>query len=228
MINLKSVVSRRVVLIFCVVGLLFGGGLLPQSTSVFAAVSVADKALAATLQRISKAAVGITTISSRMEQEKHLKVFAEVLKASGRFAFKRPDCWRWELTQPVASGLSVCGEQGQRWHEREGTPQSFKLADEPWLKHFAAQVTAWTTADFAFLQKQYLITLLGQNPPVIKLVPKEAAARRLIFSLEISFSADCRYVVKIVIHESDNDYTVIKFLDVVINNPLPQGYFAKF
>ena len=181
------------------------------------------------LQRIREAAAGVETVASTMIQEKHLKVFAEVLEARGRFAFQRPDCWCWELTEPVLSGLSGCGEMGRRWHEKGGAQQSFKLADEPWLRHFATQVTAWTTADFEFLQKQYILTLLSpelsSSPPTLKLVPREAAARRLIASLEITFSVDCRYVTRIVIREVDGDYTAINFLDVIINQPLPKGSF---
>ncbi len=189
------------------------------------AAAAPDKSLSAILERISSAAEDVVTVSSRMEQEKHLQVFDEVLKASGRFAFQRPDCWRWELAEPVKSGLAVCGGHGRRWHENSGEVKRFKLADEPWLQHFAAQVTAWTTADFAFLQAQYQITLLRQNPPTLKLVPQDAAARNLISSLEITFSADYRYVEQIVIREADRDYTVIKFLDVIINKSLPSDYF---
>ena len=185
--------------------------------------------LDATFQQIRKAAAGVETISCVMVQEKYLKAFAEVLKAQGRFAFQRPDCWRWELSDPVVSGLSVCGERGQRWHEKAGLPQAFKLADEPWLRHFANQVTAWTTADFDFLQKQYALSLLHTElsavSPTLKLVPRESAARRLIAFLEITFSADYRYVTSIIIREADGDYTAIKFFDVTINQPLPEGSF---
>ncbi len=182
-------------------------------------------ALTATLTRIRAAAAGVRTISSRMEQEKHLAAFSSVIKTSGRFAFQRPDCWRWELTRPLKSGIQVCGDHGRRWHENGGAPQSFKLADAPWLQHFATQVTAWTTADFTFLKEQYRLRLLSQNPPILQLVPRDPAARRLISALEITFSADCRYVTKITIRESGPDYTVIKFNNVQINTPLPKNFF---
>ena len=215
--------SLRILWLCFMVGGFFCGGVLLLVPAYAAAAP--DKSLSAILERISSAAENVVTVSSRMEQEKHLRVFDEVLKASGRFAFQRPDCWRWELYEPVKSGLAVCGGHGRRWHENSGEVKRFKLADEPWLQHFAAQVTAWTTADFAFLQAQYKITLQRQNPPTLKLVPQEAAARQLISSLEISFSADCRYVEQIVIREADRDYTVIKFLEVTINKPLPSDHF---
>jgi len=234
--------TRKIVGIL-LIGLLLFVGFISQPTTVRAVVTAAEtvsapaapastpatatpaETLLAMLDRISAAAAGVKTISSRMEQEKHLAAFSEVIKTSGRFAFQRPDCWRWELTQPVESGIQVCGDHGRRWHENGGTPQLFKLADEPWLQHFATQVTAWTTADFTFLKKQYDLALLKQNPPTLKLVPKEPAARRLISALEITFAADYRYVVKIIIRESGTDYTTINFLNTHINTPLPQDYF---
>ena len=204
-------------LFFLLFGLFFG--------CLAAPVGAAEREIEPTLQRIREAAAGVETISSTMVQEKYLKAFAEVLKARGHFSFQRPDCWRWELTEPVLSGLSVCGVKGRRWHEKGGKPQSFELADKPWLRHFAIQVTAWTTADFDFLQKQYVLTLLSSEPPSLKLVPREAAARRLIASLEITFSGDYRYVTRIIIREADGDYTAINFLDVIINQPLPEACF---
>ncbi len=225
--------------------LLFISGLIPVRADAVAAASVSadaspvsttaiatptptatsDESLVAMLDRISAAAAGVNTLSSRMEQEKHLAAFSTVIKTSGRFAFQRPDCWRWELIQPVKSGIMVCGDHGRRWHENGSSPQPFKLADQPWLQHFATQVTAWTTADFTFLKKQYDLTLLTQNPPTLKLIPREPAARRLISALEITFSADYRYVVKIIIRESGSDYTTINFLNVHINPTLPRDYF---
>ena len=188
-----------------------------------------ESSLKPTLRRIREAAAGVETIACTMIQEKYLKAFAEVLKARGNFAFQRPDCWRWELIEPVLSGLSVCGAKGRRWHEKGGKPQPFKLADEPWLRHFATQVTAWTTADFTFLQKEYVLTLLDSKlkseSPSLKLVPREAMARRLVASLEITFSTDYRYVTRIVIREADGDYTAINFLGVIINQPLPKESF---
>ena len=214
------------VLFFLLFGL-FSGCLMPSS------VGAAERDVEPTLQRIREAAAGVETISCKMIQEKYLKAFAEVLKARGNFAFQRPDCWRWELVEPVLSGLSVCGVEGRRWHEKGGKPQSFKLADEPWLRHFATQVTAWTTADFDFLQKEYILSLLApelspelnSEPPSLKLVPREAVARRLVASLEITFSDDYRYVTRIVIREADGDYTAINFFDVIINQPLTEDGF---
>ena len=208
-------------LLFLLFGL-FPGFLTPP-------VGAAEREIEPTLQRIREAASRVETIASTMVQEKYLKAFAEVLKARGHFAFQRPDCWRWELIEPVLSGISVCGAEGRRWHEKGGKAQSFKLADEPWLRHFATQVTAWTTADFDFLQKEYILTLLSSElnseSPSLKLVPREAAARRLVASLEITFSADYRYVTRIVIREADGDYTAINFLDVIINQALPDNSF---
>jgi outer membrane lipoprotein carrier protein len=230
LIFIKIIVCTSIIL-----SLFLSAAIILNPTNTYAAITTApasisttessDKSLSATLNRISAAAAGVNTISSRMVQEKHLSAFSEVIKTSGHFAFKRPDCWRWELTKPVASGIMVCGDHGRRWHENGGAPQSFKLADEPWLQHFATQITAWTTADFTFLKEQYDLTQLTQNPPTLKLVPKEAAARRLISALEITFSADYRYVVKIIIRESGSDYTTINFRNVHINTPLPQDYF---
>ncbi len=177
------------------------------------------------LSGLKETAAQTRTLAADMEQEKHLAIFSRVLHSSGRFYFRRPDCWRWELRKPAVSGLSVCNGIGKSWNRGDSQPVQFKTSQKPWLSHFTTQITAWTTADLDFLKKQYALKLLRENPPLIRLTPRNERARQMIKALEIGLAPDLSHVQTITIRENDDDFTVIKFSHVVINQPLPDDLF---
>lgn len=175
-----------------------------------------SRELAAVKERLHQAAATVSEVRARMRQEKHLQAFAETQVSQGSFSFRRPDCWSWELAEPAATGIAVCGESGERWQGKDGPRQSFKLSQQPWLRHFSEQITAWTTADFARLEKDYEISLIAAAPPVLRLVPRAAAAREHLTSMEISFSPDCRYLTRLCLNEAGGDFTVWEFYEVKV------------
>ncbi len=184
-----------------------------------------QKKLDQVLFKLRKTAAATITLSAEMEQEKHLAIFSRVLRSSGHFYFRRPDCWCWELDTPMKSGLAVCNDSGRSWSQDQKKTDRFPLSRKPWLTHFTAQITAWTTANLDFLKKQYDLTLLKYSPPLIRLTPKNREARRLIKTMEIGFASDLSHVRTITIRENDGDFTVIRFSRVIINQPLPDNLF---
>jgi outer membrane lipoprotein-sorting protein len=189
------------------------------------AVPGSGAALERVLERLRQNAAGTSSLAADMEQEKHLAIFSQVLRSNGRFYFRRPDCWRWEIRSPLVSGLAVCNGQGKSWSRKPDQATHFKIEQRPWLAHFTAQITAWTTANLDFLKKHYQLTLLREKPARIRLIPKNEKARRLIAALEITFAADATHVETITLRENDGDFTIIRFSHVVINQPLADDLF---
>lgn len=152
-------------------------------------------------------------------------MFTAVLISKGHVSFSKPDLLRWELTAPVASGFVLKGDKGRRWHERTGRTESFLISQEPMMKLVSEQLFAWARADFAWLKKEYRITVLEQSPVALRLEPRSAASAGFLDHLLISFSADGKYVRSVELHEKDGDYTRIRFVNTAVNKPLPAGLF---
>ncbi len=176
------------------------------------------------LARIEKLASGVQTLESDFVQEKHLTVFREVLVSRGRFYFAREDRLRWELTLPVQAGFVLNGQTGRRWHSRTGETEAFDISREPVMKIVAAQLLAWTRADFTSLRKEYRIVLLDETPVKLRLEPTTAAAN-FLDHLQIVFSADGRHVQVVEVHEKDGDFTRIRFENTMLNKPLAGDLF---
>ena len=206
-------------ILILVAALLLAAG---QVTAAESASSADSPALFSSLERTAN---GVKTLSSDFVQEKHLSMFKTVLTSKGRFNFQKPDLLRWELTAPVASGFVLKGDQGRRWHERTGRTERFQISQEPIMKLVSEQIFAWARADFSWLRKEYRITVLREAPAALRLEPRSAATAGFLHHLLISFSSDGRYVRSVELHEKDGDFTRIRFINTVVNKPLPADLF---
>jgi len=179
----------------------------------------------ALLDSLARTAAGVKTLSSDFVQEKHLSMFKSVMSSKGRFYFVKPYQLRWELTAPVASGFVLKGEKGRRWHERTGRTESFVISQDPVMKIVAEQLFAWARPDFAWLKKEYRITVLTESPVLLRLEPKGGPTAGFLKHLLIGFSADGRYVRSVELHEKDGDFTRIKFQNTAVNKQLSADLF---
>jgi outer membrane lipoprotein-sorting protein len=180
---------------------------------------------AALFSSLERTAGGVSTLSSDFVQEKHLSMFKTVLISKGHFYFGKPDRLRWELTEPVASGFVLKGENGRRWHERTGRTESFRISEEPVMKLVSDQLFAWARADFNWLGREYRISVLTEAPAALRLEPRSAATAGFLHHLLINFSADGRYVKSVEVHEKDGDFTRIRFVNTRVNKPLQAELF---
>jgi outer membrane lipoprotein-sorting protein len=176
------------------------------------------------LARLRELAAGVETLSSDFRQEKYLAIFRDVLPASGRFYYRRPDCLRWEMTAPIATGFVLCGDRGWRWRDRESRVEDFEIAREPVMKIVADQLLAWTRVDIDRLQREYDIRVENPAPVTLRLTPRGAAADFLDHLL-VRFAPSGEHVQQVEVHEKGGDYTRITFYNTRVNVPLADGLF---
>jgi outer membrane lipoprotein-sorting protein len=175
--------------------------------------------------RIKQASSQVRTLSGEFTQEKDLSILENAPVSKGRFYYQSPDCLRWEVYEPVAMGFIVKGDTGKRWRGKTGPAQSFNLKKEPVIQIIAGQVFAWARGDIERLTAGYEITVMGDAPVVLKLVPLSATEKRYLEYIRLLFSPTEDYVSAIEIHETGGDATKINFIDMTINKTLPEETF---
>jgi Outer membrane lipoprotein carrier protein LolA len=195
-------------------------GLLVARPAVAAPASDLDRVLA----DLSRSAAGIHTLDSDFVQEKYLAVFKDALVSQGRFCYQKPDRLRWELRSPLVSGFALDGNRGRRWRGEGGKGESFDIRQDPVMKVFAEQLLAWARPDFPWLQAHYRMSLQGTAPVRLRLDPTFDTGG-MIDHLLIVFAADGSHVQRVELHETDGDYTRIRFEHTVVNGPLAAGLF---
>ncbi|MDY0212896.1 MAG: outer membrane lipoprotein carrier protein LolA [Desulfuromonadaceae bacterium] len=181
--------------------------------------------LAEVQQELKLAAEDVETLQSDILQEKHLAMFAETLRSTGRFIFARPDRLRWEMLKPVASGFVLQGEAGTRWNALSKEVGHFNISADPVMGMVAQQLLAWARVDLDWLNERYSMELICTQPVTLHLLPRDPGEAQMIESLSIVFAPDRSHVAEVVMREQGGDYTRMSFSSVQVNAPLPPTTF---
>ena len=175
------------------------------------------------LARLTRNAAGIETLQGRVLQEKRLEMFKDTVSSRGRFAYRRPDRLRWELTDPVVAGFVLTGSSGRRWHGTTGKTEAFTLESDPMMRVLAGQILASVRADFSPLRKEYRISVASESPVTLLLEP--LTPNPFVERVTVTFSKGGEHVESVAVHEKGGDQTTFSFTDVEVNRPLPDGTF---
>lgn len=190
-----------------------------------AETAAAPDDLSEVLSLLSRNSRQVETLSCEFTQEKHLEILEEVLASTGSFSFQRPDRLRWEIIEPVSSGIIVSGKDGGTWHDRTGESEHFKVQDVPAVRILSGQLFAFATMDFDALKDQFQIALVQKEPAVILLTPHAVEMQDYIKSLRVTIDPNGQHVETVRMNESDGDYTMIHFRNVELNIPLGKDLF---
>ena len=175
--------------------------------------------------RIKEAASGVKTLKGEFAQEKHLEILENSPVSRGKLFYRKPDCLRWEVYEPVSMGFIVNGDKGKRWSGPSESLQTFDLKEAPVVKIISDQVFAWAGADFERLEARYDITIMEETPVIIKLIPLSVTEKKYLDYIRLIFSADENYVDAIEIHEAGGDYTQINFFNMELNEAIAEDIF---
>ncbi len=178
-----------------------------------------DKTEAALL-RIKNASAPITTLTGNFIQKKEVEILKDMPDSKGKFFYKKPDCLRWEIIEPVKMGFIVNGEQGKKWRKKPERYKKFNVEREPVIGVIAGQVFAWARGDFDKLREGYEINLLDDAPIKVELTPLSKMEKKYISSIVLTFSSADNYVEELKINEAKGGATQVTFLNMVTNDSL--------
>ncbi|MDR1656999.1 MAG: outer membrane lipoprotein carrier protein LolA [Deltaproteobacteria bacterium] len=183
--------------------------------------ALADDATAKELLLTLKTQISdISSISGQFTQEKKLDFLNDPVISQGEFYFSRPDYLLWEYLEPLPSGLKMehgqieawTGRPDQRVKQPEGLTEAARIA--------AGQMMLWMNLDPEAIVAAYKVSIIADNPLVLKLTPKRDGAREMIQSLQVEFSPDRRTVRQVILNEPQSVIT-LTFSLVRTNAPHP-------
>jgi outer membrane lipoprotein-sorting protein len=176
---------------------------------------------------IAAGAATVQTLSSDFSQERHLSMLKEPLISIGKFAYEKPDRLYWEILKPSPLGFVVQGGQAKRWGSDPRVTETLEIDQEPMIRAIVGQVSAWTKADFTWLEKRYRITVLEETPYSLKLIPLSFQEKKFLAYITIAFSEDWTHVRSVELHEKGGDFTRLRFINTLLNPSLPKDFFRK-
>jgi outer membrane lipoprotein-sorting protein len=176
---------------------------------------------------IAAGALAVQTLSSDFSQERHLSILKEPLTSIGKFAYEKPDRLYWEILKPSPLGFVTQGDKAKRWSGSSGVTETLEIDQEPMIKAIVGQVSAWTRADFTWLEKRYRIAVLEETPYSLKLIPLSLQEKKFLAYITIAFSEDWTHVRSVELHEKGGDFTRLRFINTLLNPSLPKDLFGK-
>lgn len=165
----------------------------------------------------------IHTISSDFVQEKHLDFLDDIITSKGRFWFKKENQLRWEYINPYNYIIALNNgrfiiKDGQNTSEYDiKSNKAFQEINDliinsvkgTLLQQDKFTITAYKNASF------YLV----------KLIPKDQMMREILSEIELYFDIEDMNIAKVKMIETQQDYTIISFVNRKLNAEIPASIF---
>jgi outer membrane lipoprotein-sorting protein len=175
------------------------------------------------METFQKAAGEIRSIKTDFTQEKHLPILAEPLISTGRFLFRAPDALRWEYTAPVKSILvAFKGKTRRIIQSVSGAPQSGQ--DAPFMDVVLKDISNWMTGKF---DENPIFTVNPGERGTFALTPKNDTMAGIISKIELIPSERPGILSEVIVFESPDSYTRIRFQNTDINQAIADDAFTQ-
>ena len=195
---------------------------------VASASAQAQTNLPPSLEQITGAMAKARTVFSRFVQERHLSLFNEPLRSEGYLCFEEPGRLRWETTTPYKSILVSDGSAVAQfeWTDEKWKKLELGLGDA--LQNVVSQIAGVMDGRFARDQRSYAASVTNRaDELVITLVPQNETIRKMMAAIEVHLAADLKATRRVVLRETDGDYTDILFTEQVVNFAPPPKTFDR-
>jgi len=174
------------------------------------------------LEGIKQNAKDIRSIEADFVQEKHMKILAKPLMSEGKFYFRYPQSLRWEYTRPIKSLLVMHDEDIKRYvMSSEGMIEDGSAALQS-MQVFLQEIISWMQGDF---KKNPDFTAELQPGGIIFLIPKNPEMRHFIDKIALKLTDTPGVIESATIYETPAIYTLIRFKNTKINEPIDNSVF---
>ena len=164
------------------------------------------------------------TMASEFVQEKHLSFMSEPIFTEGRFRYKKPNMIRWEYTQPFSYILIINNDQ--LYIDDEGNQNEIDLGNNDMFKQINKIISNALMGKVLESEGQFSYVLEESSSSYrIILTPIEKALEQYLQTIEVFFDKDNMIVSKVIMRESEEDFTVIKFNNNKLNTNLKDAEF---
>lgn len=179
------------------------------------------------LLALAQKMAGVQTVCLEFTQERDLKLFTDPLTSEGVLLLERPDKIRWETTSPYQTILLGSHTAVAQFERDDGAWEKLKLGFPQLLQKVMGQMSAMNQGDARAMLKDYTVTAVTNTEVVLRLTPRDAAAREMLSDLEVHLPLDLSTTREVVMKEPDGDRTRIRFRHEWRNITFPGGTFDQ-
>ncbi|NMH27702.1 outer membrane lipoprotein carrier protein LolA [Flavobacterium silvaticum] len=176
-------------------------------------------------EAVNAKSAAIKSMTTDFTQYKHMDFLSKDVETSGKMAFKEPNTLLWEYKKPY--NYSIVFKNGKISINDEGKKSQM---DASGSKIFAKinKLIVGSVSGNLFDDKEFTISYFtNANFNFARLIPKDAALKKYIKEIELSFSKKEATVEQVRLLESDADYTKIVFKNKVLNAKVDDAAFRN-
>lgn len=176
-------------------------------------------------QSVNAVAKKITTITTDFVQYKHMDFLAKDIETSGKMYFKEPNSLKWQYKKPY--NYSIVFKNGKILIDDEGKKSSHDIGNNKTFGKINKLIVGSVSGNM-FDDKEFTISFFKMKTNYItRLLPKDAALKKYIKQIELTFDDSDFTVTQVKLIESSDDYTRIVLKNKTLNAKIEDSVFSN-
>ena len=172
---------------------------------------------------VKEVATKIKTLSTDFVQYKHLDFLSKDIETSGKMAFKEPNMLQWQYKKPY--NYSIVFKNGKIFIDDEGKKSAMDVSSSKIFGKINKLIVGSVSGDM-FDDKEFVISYFkNRTNNITKFIPKDAALKKYIKQIELTFDKDDATVIQVKLLESSEDYTRIVLKNKILNAKIDNSIF---
>lgn len=176
-------------------------------------------------QSVNAVAKKITTITTDFVQYKHMDFLSKDIETSGKMFFKEPNSLKWQYKKPY--NYSIIFKNGKILIDDEGKKSSHNIGNNKIFGKINKLIVGSVSGNM-FDDKEFTISFFKtKTNNMTRLIPKDAALKKHIKQIELTFDNSDFTVVQVKLIESSDDYTRIVLKNKTLNAKIDDSIFTN-
>ena len=166
----------------------------------------------------------INSISSDFIQQKELEYLDETIVSKGQFWFKKENQLRWAYHEPFEYAIIL--SKGKFIIQDESTVNVYDIDSNQAFREINNLIINMVKGSLMDYDKFEIEAFENSSQYLVKLVPIDTNMRKVISNMEVFLEKKDLTVGKVIMHESESDFTVLTFTNKKLNEQIPDSIFS--
>jgi len=186
---------------------------------------MSESEITAFKQTVNAVSKKIKTLSTDFVQYKHMDFLSKDIETSGKMIFKEPSLLIWQYKKPY--NYTIVFKNGKILINDEGKKSTVNAGNSKIFGKINKLIVGSVSGDM-FDDKEFSMTYFQiKNQNIAKFIPKDAALKKYIKQIELTFDKEEATVVQVKLVESSEDYTRIVLKNKVLNAKIDDSVFTN-
>lgn len=174
-------------------------------------------------KRMQTESQNTSSISCNFIQERHLAVMTKPIVSKGKFWFKKPASVRWEYHEPYSTLIIL--SKRKVFIREDKKQQEYDMQSGSAFQNLGKIMFNFILGDITSAENDFNIEYFENKELFfVRLVPKIIKPNDLQ-KIELFFEKKDYSLAQIIMYENADDYTSIKFTDIILNGHIDAGLF---